>query len=434
MVKLDVPRGMRDLEPLEYASINYVKDKFLQTAKVFNFQIMEPTPVEMLATMEAKSGAAISNETYSFMDKGERKVALRFDLTIGLTRYVASRRDLRFPLKLASFAGVWRYDEPQAGRYRYFHQWDIEVYGPFSVESDAEVIEFVSRFFDGLGLKVKIHVNDRRLVEEFIRSKLEVTDEQQVADMFRAVDKLPKKGTELVMKEYEGRISHEKLEALLNLCIHYGNAQRLKVDVPKLAELASWSALSELMNSLNARGITNVIIDLGIVRGLDYYSGIVFEVFDETSETTSGALVGGGRYDALTAAFGRNDIGATGAAGGIERIIISLRNQGLMPSFKAGPVYVAAATDATRQKALEVAALLRAHNIPADFDMMKKSLRKQLDDASAKGADIVIILADSEIQDGRFIIRNMKDGKESRHNISELIAVVNERIKSIALS
>ena len=110
-----------------------------------------------------RKAAPISNEIYAFKDKGGRDVALRFDLTIGLTRYVASRRDLRMPTKLATFAGVWRYDEPQAGRYRYFHQWDVEVYGPFTQESDAEVIAFVSMFFKKLGLKVAIEVNDRQL-------------------------------------------------------------------------------------------------------------------------------------------------------------------------------------------------------------------------------------------------------------------------------
>src|SRR5919201_6194184 len=157
----------------------------------------------MLATLEAKSGAAISKEIYGFKDKGGRDVALRFDLTIGLTRYVASRRDLKMPVKLASFAGVWRYDEPQAGRYRYFHQWDIEVYGPFSQESDAEVIEFVYRFFRMLGLKTVIEINDRRLLEQYIRNKLGVSSIEVMIEILHAVDKVPKKGPQAVLEEYK---------------------------------------------------------------------------------------------------------------------------------------------------------------------------------------------------------------------------------------
>src|SRR6185503_19230947 len=202
VVKLDLPRGMRDLEGDEFADIIFVRDKFFETAKSFNFRLMEPSPLELLATLEAKSGEAISNEIYAFKDKGEREVALRFDLTIGLTRYVAQRRDLKMPVKVASFAGVWRYDEPQAGRYRYFHQWDVELYGPFSQESDAEVIEFVSTFFKRLGLKVEIDVNDRQLIEQYIKTKLGITNEEKMMDMFRALDKVPKKGAAAVIAEY----------------------------------------------------------------------------------------------------------------------------------------------------------------------------------------------------------------------------------------
>src|SRR5919198_3143771 len=208
---------MRDLEAEEFANLSYVRDKFVETAQLFNLKLMEPSPLEMLATLEAKSGASISNEIYAFKDKGDRDVALRFDLTIGLTRYVASRRDLKMPAKMATFAGVWRYDEPQAGRYRYFHQWDVEVYGPFSHESDAEVIEFVSTFFKKLGLKVAIQVNDRQLIEQYIKTRLGITNEERLLEMFRAVDKVPKKGAQAVLQEYKDRIEPAKLLALIEL-------------------------------------------------------------------------------------------------------------------------------------------------------------------------------------------------------------------------
>ena len=131
-MKFDLPRGMRDIETDEYENINLIKNAFYESAKVFNFNIMEPSPLELLSTLESKSGPGIINEIYNFIDKGNRKVALRFDLTIGLTRFFVSRRDLKIPTKIASFGGVWRYDEPQSGRYRFFHQWDIEIYGPDS--------------------------------------------------------------------------------------------------------------------------------------------------------------------------------------------------------------------------------------------------------------------------------------------------------------
>ena len=183
---------MRDLAPEEFYNINYIEEKFLETTSLFNFKFMQPSPLTCFSTLETKSGASISNEIYSFIDRGSRSVALRFDLTIGLTRFVA-RRDLKMPVKVGAFAGVWRYDEPQAGRYRYFHQWDVEVYGSFSQESDAEVIEFISVFFKKAGLDVIIEINDRQLMEEYVRNRLGVSDEQMILEMFRAVDKVRKK-------------------------------------------------------------------------------------------------------------------------------------------------------------------------------------------------------------------------------------------------
>ncbi|MGI0040090.1 MAG: ATP phosphoribosyltransferase regulatory subunit, partial [Nitrososphaera sp.] len=302
-MKLELPRGMRDLEGHEFAAISFVREKFLETARLYNFTMMEPSPLEMLATLEAKSGSAVSNEIYAFTDKGDRKVALRFDLTIGLTRFVAARRDLKMPAKVATFAGVWRYDEPQAGRYRYFHQWDVEVYGPFSIESDAEVIEFIASFFKKLGLAVSIEVNDRQLVEQYIRERLGVTDDAKVVEMFRAVDKVPKKGAAAVLHEYKDTVEQGKLQALIDLSQVRGSAREIaaRADVQ---ELAGWQKIAGLMESLAARKVDNVSVNLGIVRGLDYYSGVVFEVFSGEG----GALVGGGRYDRLTDAFGRKDI------------------------------------------------------------------------------------------------------------------------------
>ena len=424
-VKLELPRGMRDLESADFEGINYVREKFLETAQLFNFTVMEPSPLEMLSTLEAKSGSSISNEIYAFKDKGDRDVALRFDLTIGLTRHVASRRDLKMPAKLASFAGVFRYDEPQAGRYRYFHQWDIEVYGPFSQESDAEVIEFISVFFRKLGLDVSIEVNDRQLIEEYIRSKLSVAEEKKVMELFRAIDKVPKKGVQGVMAEYKDAVDPAKLRSLMELSAAKGSA----IDVAAKADVAGlqgWKKMAAMMDSLKSRNVTNATINLGIVRGLDYYSGIVFEVFDKDG---GGALVGGGRYDRLTDAFGRKDIGATGAAGGIERIVMSLQKHGILKQAAKMLVYVACATDDVRNKVLQVTATLRAAGIRTDYDMLGKALRKQLEDASSKGAVITIIVAPAEIAQNNVTVRSMKDGNEVVKPLADIAETMRSMLK-----
>ena len=126
-MNLELPRGMRDIESDEASKIEYIRQKFIETSNLFGFKFMEPSPIELISVIEAKSGSSIKNEIYYFKDKGDRDVALRFDFTIGLTRYAVSQKSMKLPAKLAAFGGVWRYDEPQKGRYRFFHQWDVEI-------------------------------------------------------------------------------------------------------------------------------------------------------------------------------------------------------------------------------------------------------------------------------------------------------------------
>ena len=191
---MELPRGMKDFEQDDLEKIEFVRTKFLETSKLFGFKRIEPSPIELLSTLEAKSGSAIRDEIYYFKDKGEREVALRFDFTVGLTRYVVSQKSLKLPAKISSFGGVWRYDEPQKGRYRFFHQWNIEIYGKPSIESEAEIIEFTSKLFDALGLKhIIIDINHRSLVESYIKSVLGTEDKAKISDILRAVDKISKK-------------------------------------------------------------------------------------------------------------------------------------------------------------------------------------------------------------------------------------------------
>jgi len=415
---------MRDLDPQEFANINYIRDTFYEIARLFNFQITEPSPLETLATLEAKSGASITKEIYGFRDKGDREVALRFDLTIGLTRYVASRRELRMPVKLGSFAGVWRYDEPQAGRYRYFHQWDVEVYGPFNQESNAEVIEFVYRFLRKLGLEVSIEINDRNLIEQYIRGSLGISNEETILELLRAVDKVPKKGAHAVVQEYEQKLDITKLQALIDLSTIKGSVEEVASKENFFNELESWHCLVSLMDSLNGRSVKGARINLGIVRGLDYYSGVVFEAFDK--EADIGALVGGGRYDRLTEAFGRGDIGATGAAGGVERIIMALQRHGILNRPARPLVYVASASDDLRTETLNMVSLLRDGCITVDYDLLGKSLRKQLNDASNKGAEFVVIIAPNEFERGEVILKYMKDGSENTYNSNKLQEILSK--------
>lgn len=421
---------MRDLEPEEYQTIELIKQKFFATAELFGFNFMEPSPIELLSTVEAKSGPSIEKEIYGFKDKGGRDVALRFDLTVGLTRYVVSRRDLRLPTKLASFGSMWRYDEPQMGRYRWFHQWDVEIYDSFNIESDAEIIEFTANYLRMLGLKdIMIDVCDRELLEDFIRSRLQVKEQDTLLEMLRAADKVSKKGGKAVIDEYSAKgFDTQKLQKLIELSKVRGDVDEVLAD-DRIKNLSKVDKLTNLLDSLKSRGVKNAKINMGIVRGLDYYSGIVFEAFDKSSDV--GALVGGGRYDTLTAAFGRSDIGATGAAGGIERIASVLLKQGLaglkLPSKSR--VYVAYAHEDLKQRAVSLAAALRRNGIAAEFDIAGRSLKKQLEEASKKGYMFAAILAPEELSKNELIVRNMTKGSESKVRFDDFLNDPSSKLK-----
>lgn len=421
-MKFLLPRGMRDVESDEFENINFIRNTFIESAKIFDFLIMEPSPLELLTTLEAKSGPLIINEVYNFTDKGGREVALRFDLTIGLTRYFSSRRDLKLPAKIASFGGVWRYDEPQAGRYRFFHQWDIEVYGPSCIESDAEIIEFTSMFLDKLGLKnIIIEINSRTLIEEYIKNVLKVSDKDKIFEVFRAIDKIPKKGKDVVKAEYQDKIGIDILDKVIEFAKNKGTFDEVN-KIVKPHGLKSWVEIEGIITSLTNRGISNVKINLGIVRGLDYYSGVVFEAVD--TKNNFGAIVGGGRYNSLTETFGRKDTGATGAAGGVERIILAMKNQGLIfhsnKNKNKNLNFIVFDSEELFTFVEQTAARLRRMNIPTEYDFLKRSFSKQINDAEARGCEnIIIVKRDEYEKDGNITIRNTTHNTTARIKISE---------------
>ena len=414
---MDLPRGMKDFDSNEMTKIEFVRQKFLETAEIFGFKLMEPSPIELLSVLEAKSGPSIKDEIYQFKDKGDREVALRFDFTVGLTRYAASQKTLKLPARFSSFGGVWRYDEPQKGRYRFFHQWNIETFGNLNLDYDAEIIEFTSRFFDNLTLQnIVIDINHRKLVESYIIQVLESNETSSLADMFRAVDKIQKKSKNEILQEYKQKgYSSEKLEKILEFSSIKGTPSEIQQNFDT-SGLDGWDELCTLYDSLKNIGIDNIRINFGIVRGLDYYSGIVFEAYDSTSDL--GALVGGGRYDSLPNAFGRNDLGATGVAGGIERIILRLDAQGISYTTSNETISVLYVNDELKPRAIECASRLRKLGISTSVDLTGKSLKKQMEvSASSK---FCVIFAPKEFSEEQIVLRNMTDRTEKKISIKEL--------------
>jgi len=410
---------MKDFDKDEMIKIDFVRQKFLEAANVFGFNLMEPSPIELLSVLEAKSGPSIRDEIYQFKDKGDREVALRFDFTVGLTRYVASQKTLKLPAKFSSFGGVWRYDEPQKGRYRFFHQWNIETFGNLNTEHDAELIEFTSRFFDNLKLQnISIDINHRKLAESYINHVFESNETTLLHDIFRAIDKTQKKSKNEILQEYKQKgYSPEKLEKILEFSDLKGTPSEIHANFDT-DQLDGWDELCIIYDSLKNRGVDNIRINFGIVRGLDYYTGIIFEAFDSTSDL--GALVGGGRYDSLPNAFGRDDLGATGVAGGIERIILCLDDSGVRTySSTYSGVSVLYVNDELKSDAINCASKLRKLGIPTNINLTAKSLKKQMEDSSH--SKFCIIFAPKEFAEKNVVLRNMMDRTEKQISLDYII-------------
>jgi histidyl-tRNA synthetase len=285
--------------------------------------------------------------------------------------------------------------------------------------ADAELIEFTSRLFEKLQLKnIIIDISHRKLVESYVTSLFQTDDPKIISEIFRAMDKVQKKRPDEILAEYQKKgIDKEKLEKILAFSAIKGTPEEIQNSFDA-SSLDGWDELKQLYLSLTDRDVKNIRINFGIVRGLDYYSGMVFEAFDTSSDL--GALVGGGRYDTLPKAFGRDDLGATGVAGGVERIILSLESQGIAPKKEIVMTSVLYANDEMHAEALAITSKLRQIGVPTTIDYYPgKALKKQME--SSLESKFAIIVGPKEFAENKVVLRNMQDRSEKQISIDELI-------------
>jgi histidyl-tRNA synthetase len=414
-----LPRGMKDVEPDEMAKRIWLADRIRDVLWSYGFQLLEPSPVENLETLEAKSGPGVREEIYWFKDKADRDLGLRFDLTVGMTRMVANRFDLPEPIKIASIGGVWRYDEPQFARYRYHTQWDAEVYGVAEPSADAEIIALASDILDKVGLREhEVRVSNRKLAEGFLQS-IDVRGQEELERILRIIDSIAKKGREKVEGELSrAGLSESKVKRVIGFADIAGKPDEVLPELEKKLpknELISkgQQELRGTIENIDSLGKTSKVqVDLGIVRGISYYDGTVFEAYDQAGEDV-GAVFGGGRFDKLSRIYGKRDMPATGVAGGFERLMLSLERKGLFPDTDQNvQVFVVMAGEEVRKETIEVLQMLRAAGIRADRDLKERPLRKQMEYASSIKARLVVIVGPREIKEGRVRLRDMKSGEE----------------------
>ena len=424
---LSLPRGVDDVEPGRYARQDRVRRAFEEASRLYNFRVMEPASLEHLGTLRAKSGEDVDKEIYSFKDKGGRELGLRFDLTVGITRYVCSRKDLKLPVKLAACGAIWRYDEPQYGRYRWSHQWDLEVFGPPSVGADAEVIDASAAVLRKSGLSdFTVKIGDRRVVEDYVRKRLGIREQERIVELMRALDKVEKKTSAELRSEYTAKgFEPKQVDEVLDFGRLRGTPDEVLAKASE-QKLESVSELRALADDLDSRGLRNVEYNMSIVRGIDYYTGIVFEAADAKNPRL-GSLFGGGRYDALPRIFGRPELSATGAAGGIERIAMSL---GESEGSPAPVAYVAVAGPSASRYALTVQKKLREAGVSCEASLVSKALSKQMEDAGRLGAAWAFVIGEKETKSQSVTLRDMKSGEEELLPLADALSRLSARAQS----
>ena len=418
---------MRDIDPEEMSRRIWLTDKIRQVLWNYGFQMLEPSPVENLETLEAKSGPEVRDEIYWFKDKAERNLGLRFDLTVGMTRMIANRFDLPEPIKISCIGGVWRYDEPQFARYRYHTQWDAEIYGVPDPTADAEIIALGSDILDSVGLKDHVvKISNRKLVEGFLRG-LGIQAQSDLDQLIRIIDKIGKVGSEQAEREFtRAGLSKDKVKRILGFADIGGDPDtvlnELEGKLPKGEMIQQgFKELSGTIDRAQSLGKrAEIKIDLGIVRGISYYDGTVFEAYDKEGEDV-GAIFGGGRFDKLCKIYGKRDMPATGVAGGFERLMLSLERKDLFPNIQGGPqVFVATVNESVWNDAMKVVQQLRHQNIRTDYDLKQRPLRKQLEYADSLKVRISIVLGPKELREESVRLRDMKRGEEKNVKLSTL--------------
>jgi len=419
-------RGTKDFLPEEMLKRNWVQDNIRSVFEAYGYMPLGTPVFESWEMLKIKSGEDVVNQIYYFKDKSGRELGLRFEWTASLARVIASHRELPKPFKRYAIGPVWRYERPSEMSRREFWQMDVDIVGVSDPIADTEVLSVAVDCLKRIGFEgFVIRLNDRRLLESLIRAAELPTD--RYLETFRAVDKRAKIGDEGVIEEL-GKIgiSKAKAERLLELSSLKGDPRetlektRLSIgdDVQGQQACDALSAIVEYSESFGIRPY--IIVDLGLARGLDYYTGPVFEVYAEGFEA-AGSIAGGGRYDSLVETFGGEPTAMTGVSMGIHRLVTLLEKMGVFESLDLGPkVYVAVVSDSVKAKAIAITQSLRAAGVETELDLLSRGLRKQLDNANRKGFKKVVIVGERELQEGCVSVRDMETSDQRKVKLENL--------------
>ena len=431
--KPSIPKGTRDFSPVEMAKRNYIFNTIRDVYHLYGFQQIETPAMEMLSTLMGKYGEEGDKLLFKIQNSGDyfsgltdeellsrnaAKLAskfcekgLRYDLTVPFARYVVMHRDeITFPFKRYQIQPVWRADRPQKGRYREFYQCDADVVGSDSLLNEVELMQIVDTVFSRFNIRVCIKINNRKILSGIAEI---IGEADKIVDITVAIDKLDKIGLENVNTELKEKgISDEAIAKLQPIILLSGT------NAEKLATLKSVLAASET-------GMKRVEeLDLTLARGLNYYTGAIFEV--KALDVQIGSITGGGRYDNLTGVFGMAGVSGVGISFGGDRIFDVLNQLDLYPKEAVNGTELLFVNFGEKEAAfsMNMLAKVRAAGIRAEIFPDAAKMKKQMSYANAKNIPFVAIVGENEMNEGKAMLKNMETGEQNLVSVEELIAKI----------
>jgi len=425
--KPSIPKGTRDFNPVEMARRNYIFDTIKRVFRLYGYQQIETPSMEQMSTLMGKYGEEGDKLLFRIQNSGEKAAeapekGLRYDLTVPFARFVVQHRDeLQFPFRRFQIQPVWRADRPQKGRYREFYQCDVDVIGTESLMSEVELIQIVEQVYSRFGLRVCLHLNNRKILAGIAEV---IGEPDKMMDITIAIDKLDKIGLENVNNELLERglskTSIDKLQPILSLS---GSNE------DKLATIGRLLASSEtgnkgveetkaILSTIAQLGVTlPVELDLTLARGLNYYTGAIFEV--KALDVQIGSITGGGRYDNLTGIFGLPEVSGVGISFGADRIYDCLTELNLYPESMLEQTQVLFVTFGQDELnyAASAARALRLQGIRVEVYPEPCKMKKQMAYADAKQIPWVAIVGGDEMAAGTVMLKNMASGEQEQVTI-----------------
>ena len=436
--KPSIPKGTRDFGPAEMAGRNYIFDTIRSVFKKYGFNPLETPSMENLSTLLGKYGDEGDKLLFKILNSGDAfskvqpeelensnalslkvcEKGLRYDLTVPFARYVVQHQnELAFPFKRYQIQPVWRADRPQKGRYREFYQCDVDVIGSKSLINELELVQIVDEVFAKFGINVCIKINNRKVLQGLAEV---IGHPDKLVDITVAIDKIDKIGLDAVKAELTERGIDEKGIATIEpvLTLSGTTAEKLATMKEILASseagLKGLAELEELFGYIAVAGIRQEVeIDLSLARGLNYYTGAIFEV--KAKDFAIGSICGGGRYDDLTGIFGLPGMSGVGISFGADRIYDVLQGLDKFPkeAIVGTKVLFSNMGDAEVAYTLPIIAGLRAQGINCEIYPDKTKLKKQFDYAAKKNVPYFIIIGEQEVADGTVVIKNQTTGEQT---------------------